>query len=386
MPTRRTTLKAGAAAISTFAIAGRAESKTYKAAIIGRMGGGDYGHGFDVVCTGLPNVEVVAVADQDESGGRKAQERSGARRLYRDYREMLDREKPDLVCIGPRQPDCHKDMALDAIERGVHIYMEKPITETVDEADAIVNAAKRSQVKVGVGHSRRFMPLFRQIKGLLDEGFLGTVLEMRVNGKQDQRAGGEDLIVLGTHDFDQMRWYFGDPSWCLAYVAVDGRDAVRDDAHRGQEPMIVAGDTIRSSFNFPHNVHTSWTSVTAPDHWNTNFSKREKWRFELYGTKRILAYQSGLEAAYWDSPFPAHYECEVQWKPLPEPQNAQVPDFEKHPIVNLIHAIETGGEPLCSAVDARWTIEMLSAVYQSHFSKGRINLPLVNRKNPLKSA
>ncbi|MBI4664164.1 MAG: Gfo/Idh/MocA family oxidoreductase [Verrucomicrobia bacterium] len=368
----------------TLLIARAATQKQYKAAIIGRTGRGDYGHGFDVIFRGLENVSVEAIADEHPDGLKKAAERSGAKRQYRDYREMLEKEKPDLVSIAPRQPDCHKDMALAAVNVGAHIWMEKPMTETVEEADAIVEAAERKGVKVAIGHVRKVMPDFRRMKDLLDEGFAGTVLEVRAQGKQDSRVGGEDLIVLGVHDFDFVRWCFGDPLWCFATVLQDGRPATPTDVRKGSEPMLVAGDTIRSTFAFPKNLQFYWDSVKAPDHWNTRHSKRENWVLEIRGTQRIMMFQSSYGMGYLDSPFPAHKDATAIWKELPEPKSANVPAHEKHPIKNLIHAIEHDTQPLCSARDGRWAIEMVAAVYESHKQRRPVELPLKNRQNPLR--
>jgi predicted dehydrogenase len=359
--------------------------KIYRAAVIGRTGGGDYGHGYDRIFAGLDNVTVEAIADSDAGGLQKAAERSGAKRQYRDYREMLRKEKPDLVSIAPRQPDCHKEMALAAIEVCQGIFMEKPFTETVAEADAILTAAEKRGVKIQVAHNRRYTPGFMQVKPLLAQGLIGAVREVRIQGKQDSRAGGEDMIVLGTHDFDLMRYYFGDPLWCFAHVTVQGRDVTRQDARRGSEPILVAGDTIRATFGFPNNLAVHWCSVKTGDHWNTSFAKRDKWAFEILGTKGILAYQSGLEFAWLDAPFLAQKDEVVKWKDLPAPADWNPPDHARHPIKSLIHAIETNTQPVCSGYDGRWAVEMVAAVYQSHLRKARVGFPLADRQNPLAS-
>ena len=60
-----------------------------------------------------------------------------------------------------------------------------------------------------------------------------------------------------------------------------------------------------------------------------------------------------------------------------------IPEHKKNPILNLIYAIETNTQPQCGAYDGRWTIEMVSAVYQSQIERKRILFPLKNRKHPL---
>lgn len=388
MQTRRAFIKsasiaAGLSAMPGFVNAEMKAGKVYRAAVIGRTGKGDYGHGYDMIFKGLDNVELVAVADENPEGLKKAQARTGAQRAYTNYRELLEKEKPDLVSIAPRWPDCHREMALAAIEVGAHIFMEKPIAENLSDADDIVKAAEKKGIKIAIAHNRRYNTDFLKVKGLIEEGFLGTIREFRTDGKQDGRSGGEDLIVLGTHDFDIMRFYFGDPLWCFANVMKEGRDASRADVARGKEPILVAGDTLFAEYGFTHSIHATWSSIRTADHWNTNFSPREKWAFQITGTKRIIGYQSGFGFAYLDSPFLVQKKDTIQWADLPEPQKWKAPDHVKHFIKDLIHAIETDTQSWCSGYDGRWALEMVAAVYASHKIKGRVDLPLKDRRNPL---
>src|SRR5690606_32760507 len=76
--------------------------KKYRVAVIGRTGRGDYGHDLDTVWLDMPEAEIVAVADESETGRAKAKERLKASAAYADYREMLRKEKPDLVSVAPR--------------------------------------------------------------------------------------------------------------------------------------------------------------------------------------------------------------------------------------------------------------------------------------------
>lgn len=388
--TRREFLGAGALAAGTVCLGSlvmaaepATAAKPYRAAIIGRTGGGDYGHSYDQVFKGLDNVVVEAVADQDAEGLKKGLARSGAKRAYRDYREMLEKEKPDLVCIAPREPNCHPEMGLAALEVCRGIFMEKPLTETAAEADTLLAAAEKRGVKIQVAHNRRYGPDFVRVGALLREGRIGQVRQVQIHGKQDARAGGEDLLVLGTHDFDLMRAYFGDPLWCQASVTKGGHAVTRADVAKGKEPVLVAGDTIHALLAFPKNVTVHWSSITTQDQWNTSFSKREKWAFEIFGTKGIIAYQSGLEFAWLDSPFLAHKDGAVQWQPLPQPADWVWPEHARHPIKSLIHAIETNTQPVCSGYDGRWAVEMVAAVYESERTKARVGFPLKDRGNPL---
>src|SRR6185295_18016683 len=76
-------------------------------------------------------------------------------------------------------------------------------------------------------------------------GLIGQLMEVRTRGKEDHRAGGEDMMVLGTHCMYLMRMFAGDPLWCTARVTQDGRDITVADRRAATEPLgPVAGDTI----------------------------------------------------------------------------------------------------------------------------------------------
>ena len=89
-------------------------AKTYRVAVIGHTGRGDYGHGLDEVWLEVPNAEIVAVADADKPGLAKAAKKLKVDRAYADYRQMLERERPEIVSIAPRWIDEHHAMALAA--------------------------------------------------------------------------------------------------------------------------------------------------------------------------------------------------------------------------------------------------------------------------------
>lgn len=386
---QRSGLLAGASYWSSKRIAAAASSRSYKAAVIGRTGGGDYGHGLDTIFNGLENVTLAAVADADPEGLKAAVQRTGAPRSYLDYHEMLEKEKPDLVSIASRQPDGHREMALAALEAGAHLYIEKPITEFPREADDILAAARQRGRKIAVAHTRRFMDHFRIIEQLIREEYFGQILEFRFQGKQDARVGGEDLIVLGSHDMDIMRFFLrADPLWCFASVTVGGRDATAADVRRGQEPYTVAGDTIRAEYQFPSNILFRWSSVKGSPEWNQNFAFQDKelskWGFEIFGTKRILTFQERVGAFVLDGPFLALVDSGLAWKPLDAVRKLTQPEVLTHPIRDLIHAIETDTQPHCGGEDARWAVEMVCAVYHAHKAKARVLFPLTDREHPLR--
>src|SRR4051794_23438564 len=116
--------------------------RNYKVGVIGRTGHGNYGHGLDLVWRQLDNVQIVSVADENEAGRRAAQQRLGAANAYADYREMLRKERPQIVSVATRNPETHRDMVVACAEAGAHVFLEKPIGRTLQEADEMVAACE----------------------------------------------------------------------------------------------------------------------------------------------------------------------------------------------------------------------------------------------------
>src|SRR5687768_12686665 len=194
----------------------------YRVGVIGHTGRGDYGHNIDAAWLHVPKAEVIAVADAHDEGRAAAAKRLGAPQAFVDYRKMLDKMKPDIVSIGPRWLDQHCEMVLAAAERGIHIYIEKPMCRTLQEADRMVAACSEHDVKLAIAHQTRYSPKISVIRNLIQDGKIGKLLELRGRGKEDQRGGGEDLWVLGSHVMNLIHTFGGEPTWCFASVEQNG--------------------------------------------------------------------------------------------------------------------------------------------------------------------
>ncbi len=173
--------------------------KTYRVAVFGRTGKGDYGHGLDVCWLDHPQTEVVAVADENAEGRAQAAQRLGVDRTFADYVTMLDEVQPDILAIAPRWVDQHAEAAIAAGERGVHVFMEKPFCRTLVEADDIVATCERTHAKLAVAHPTRYSPIISTVRKLLKEGAIGDVLELRARGKEDRRGGGGKTCGCWAH-------------------------------------------------------------------------------------------------------------------------------------------------------------------------------------------
>jgi len=353
----------------------------YRAGVIGYTGRGDYGHGLDTVYLDIPEVEIVAVADADSAGLESAGERlsvapSGR---YQDYRQMLEQEQLDLVSVAPRWLDQHHDMIIAAAEAGVRgIYCEKPFARTLKEADAMIVACDRSGTKIAVAHQSRFHPLIKQAKQIIADGLIGEVKEIHGAGKQDQRGGGQDLIVLGTHTLDLMCFFFGPPRWVQAYVLQDGHDAGHDDARWGDEEIgPIVGDHLLATYAFENGVVGHFTSRRG----DARFGKRSG-GIQISGSEGILAFRGGYLLHYahpcW-TPAPVGTE----WEVIAGPEDLPGKVLNRFLVQDLIQSFEENREPVASGRDARWALEMILGVYAAH-RHGRTYLPMEDREHPLR--
>src|SRR4030081_1661138 len=100
-------------------------AKKYRVAVIGRTGKGNYGHGIDVVWKAFDNVQIVAVADEDDKGRAAAATRLGAKNAYARYRALLDKEKPQIVTVADRSVILLRDMVVACARAGASIFLEK---------------------------------------------------------------------------------------------------------------------------------------------------------------------------------------------------------------------------------------------------------------------
>src|SRR5437762_3848142 len=223
----------------------------YRAAVIGRTGRGDYGHGLDAAVRDHPSLKLIAVADENPQGLAAAARRLRVDRTYPDYRAMLDREKPQFVAVAPRWLDGHREMIVACAERGIHVFTEKPMAPTLADCDAIVAACERSHTKLAIAFQTRYSPRYERVKELVAGGAIGEVLELRGRGKEDRRGGGEDLMVLGAHIMDLFRGLMGEAAWCFARVSEGGRPIGRGQVRQGAEGLgPLAGDRIDAIYGF----------------------------------------------------------------------------------------------------------------------------------------
>ncbi|HRQ90949.1 MAG TPA: hypothetical protein PLA50_19325, partial [Bacteroidia bacterium] len=269
------------------------------------------------------------------------------------------------------------------------VCCERPLARTLREADELLALAKERNLKIAVLHPMRLDP---HVRRFLDEreALIGELLEMKVYGMMDHRAGGEDLLVLGTHLFDLVRLFGGEPSFCTAVIRKDGEPVIAEDSHLSEKEDIgpLLGDSIHAEFMMDSGVHVSYVSDQRLH------LLHGPWGIEFIGTRgkvRLFAGQPPVLSVL-SSDDPASPDRASEWVRWPEtdgPYHAPVDHLSGNDAANRIGvrdwlaAIEEDREPVCSGLDAMKSLEMIHGVWQAGVTMKRAYFPLANRFHPL---
>lgn len=369
------------------------EAKPLRVAVIGHSGRGDFGHGLDTVWLGFPGVELVAVSDPVAKGLAGALEKLKlpAEAGFADYGEMLKAVSPDLVAVAPRHVDQHAAMSVAAAAAGARgIYIEKPFTRDLNEADRIVAACRTHGTKLAIAHRNRYHPVLPVIRDLIDEGKIGTLLEIRARGKEDARGGCQDLWVLGSHLLNLIHALAGEPLACTASIYAEGTPATAEDVVEGAEGLgPLAGDEIHARYEMSGGVPVFFDSIRNAGTRDAGFG------IQFVGTEGIIdlrADREPLAHLLAGSPF-LPGSVAKQWVPITSGgigKAEPVADIRLQigghhaALHDLVAAIQEDRLTLCNENDGRTVVAMTLAAFASHVEGGRrVTFPLREKENPL---
>lgn len=165
---------------------------------IGIIGVGVMGERHCRVCVNLPHVELVGVSDLDETRGRSIAE-SYETAFFSDYHMLLD--EADAVVIATTTPSHHL-LAADCLKHGLHVLVEKPIAETVQQADELVQLAGRCGRVLQVGHIERFNPVFLELRNVIEGMDLININVRRLSPFDTSKTDVDVIHDLMIHDLD----------------------------------------------------------------------------------------------------------------------------------------------------------------------------------------
>jgi len=316
--------------------------------------------------------EYVALCDMDPSKEKLAAELGV--KYYWDHREMMDREKPDGVVVSVPN-EMHEAVGAECAERGIHIFMEKPIATTLESADRLIASAKKNKVRLLVGHHRRFNPLINTARDTIRSGELGKLVgvsalwcmykpsEYFVAGAWRRKKGGGPILINMIHEIDNLRYVCGEISRVYAEVS---------NKTRGFE----VEDTVSVSVRFMDGALASiLLSDTAPSLWSYESTTGENPFFfptkgDVYhylGTKASLTFP-GLVKVYYDDPAKTGWQHPISTTQIEAPKDDTYIEQMRH----FCRVVKGDEEPRTSGEDARKTLAVILAVAES----GQTNRPV----------
>lgn len=185
------------------------QAKTIRWGIIGL---GWFGEVHAETLVDMPGVELAAVCTRRPDRLAQVADRFHVQKRYTDYRDMLADPDIDVVGITTHIAD-HRDIAIDALRSGKHVFLEKPMAPTAADCDRIVAAANEAAGFFMVGHICRFDPRVALAKQAIDEGKIGQIISMHSRRNLSKAIGRQVLDSIsalmgdGIHDGDLMLWF-----------------------------------------------------------------------------------------------------------------------------------------------------------------------------------
>ena len=268
--------------------------------------------------------------------------------VYADYRELLEKEKPDIVsvCTSARP---RAEIVETAARSGVTaIWAEKPVALTLAQADRMVEVCAANGVTLAVNCARRWNPHYASARELIMAGEIGEVLQVTAY----YLCG---LSHNGSHGIDAMRFLAADGNvrWVFGEIETD-------EAAFGEEDPQGNGYLA-----FDNGARGFLRSTECGP-----VSGRE---FDVLGTGgRIRVVESNLQFELWKrSGRPAgRHAGGAAALPLPDPYRGDGPTI----VDDIVRSAQAGGKPRCSGADARDALEVALALRESHrrgFVRGR---------------
>src|SRR6266446_6674645 len=183
----------------------------------------------------ISGCKIVGVCDQEELMARQLQERLNVGAYFTEVQDLLEKAKPDVVHITT-PPQSHYALGKMCLQSGCHVYLEKPFTVNVAEAEELIRLAERKNLKLTVGHNAQFTHAAIRMRQLIEEGYLGgPPVHMESYYCYDLRDAGYAKGLLG----DSHHWVRKLPGGLLQNVISHGISKIAEFL-TGDSPAVLA--------------------------------------------------------------------------------------------------------------------------------------------------
>lgn len=310
---------------------------------------------------GNMEAELVAIADLNPAF--KELGESLNTDFYTDYKQMLKEKNPDGVIIAV-PPKFHKAIAIDCMESGAHVMIEKPVTLTSEEADELIAESEKLGKKVLVGQHHRFDPSVKRARNRIKSGELGQLIGFHIFGtlpkpewyfnadyKRMRDAGGGTVANNGIHDVDRIRYICGD---------VEAVYAMKGNNYRGFEVEDTAAVSIKCKNGVVGTYYISDCSHPLSEYTDFYFAENGTVRFKcssFYAQTGFMTYEEG---ALDTKEFAYHLrERDIHTIQIPVQNN------HAEEVRHFCDVILKGAEPMTTAIDGKKSMEVMNAIIES---------------------
>ena len=304
----------------------------------------------------LPAIHLSAGCDIDPERLKEFGKRWHVTGLYSDYREMLEKENLDILCIATWTP-LHASMTLEAAKAGIKgIFCEKPIATNLKQAQKMVRACQKNNIPLIINHERRWDAYYQQARKLIRSGKIGeikTLIGNALSWKPGRLAVSEHRggphFQDGTHLAAILLFFGGPVAWVSGHETRPGGEKYIEETASAMLGFkngaigFIEGGGARKYFNFELDIQGTEGRLLIGN------SGRE-----LYVTKKSQRF-TGFN--------------ELEKIPFPEPKKYESPFIGG--AREMLRTIRTGKTGFSTGTDGLRSLEIISAVYQSAQQKGK---------------
>jgi myo-inositol 2-dehydrogenase/D-chiro-inositol 1-dehydrogenase len=334
----------------------------------------------------VPYTEILAVTSATEAHAKAFAERHKIPHWFTDFRKMFEMPELDVVVLGLPN-DLHCEATVLAAAAGKHVICEKPLCLNLAEADEMIDACQRANVKLMYAEELLFTPKYVRLKQLIDEGALGTIHLVKQSEKHDgphaawfwdtQRSGGGVTMDMGCHGIEFFRWLMGGPNGgkaSIKSVYADMGTYVHGDKTNGDDctTLIFKLDNGVTAI-----AEESWAKPGGMDD-----------RAEVYGSEGV-AYADVLRGNAIHAYSKKGYGYAVE--KAGATQGWSFPIYEEawnygfpQEMAHFLDCVRNDKQPLSTGEDGKAVLEAIFAAYASARQGRRVELPfMTDAKRPI---
>jgi len=293
---------------------------------------------------------------------------------YTDYKRMLDQERPELAAIATESGK-HAEIALECIERGIHVIIEKPMAMSIEDAEQIIRRSREKNVKVCACHQNRFNIAVQETRKALENGRFGKLshgsIHVRWNRNREyydqakwrgtwEQDGGA-LMNQCIHGIDLLRWMLGDDI-----------EEVYGQTRRQFHDYLEAEDVGMAVVKFKNGAVATIEGTTNVYPQNL---EETLYLFGEKGTVKIGG-KSTNTIDVWD--FAEEKAEDQKNKGLREGTSNVYGNGHTSLYADMIDAIQKDRTPYVDAAAGKNALELVLAIYKSQKERRPVRLPLEN--------